>query len=136
MKKLIAVIVILSAGLASCGDRSGQQRKQDDVPVRQEIASAAVDSDSVMLVKGTLVIGHEVRTFTVSGDTVEYWIVDKSGRLTEEYYMLTGISPEPYIPVYAELEVKNKGKSDDGFAAGYAGVYEVMEIVRVALPEE
>lgn len=36
-------------------------------------------------------------------------------------------------PVYVELEVVDMGKADDGFAAGYEGVYQIMKINKMAL---
>lgn len=36
-------------------------------------------------------------------------------------------------PVYVELEVIDMGKSDEGFAADYAGVYHVMKINKITV---
>ena len=38
-------------------------------------------------------------------------------------------------PVYVELEVVDMGKADDGFAADYEGVYQIMKINKMALKE-
>lgn len=83
-------------------------------------------------VKGTLVLGHEVRSFTAEGDTLAYWVIDKSGDLTARYDELTkGVKNG--TPVYAELEVENKGKSEEGFAKDYAGVYHVIKVNKLTL---
>lgn len=36
-------------------------------------------------------------------------------------------------PVYVELKVVDMGKADDGFAADYEGVYQIMKINKMAL---
>ena len=92
-------------------------------------------------VKGKLVIGHEVRSFIAEGDTTSYWIIDDSRTLKEEYEKkdpvavaekTIGNNPEPYTPVYAELKVIDTGKSNEGFAAEYAGVYHVKEVLNIS----
>lgn len=85
-------------------------------------------ADSVQRVTGQLIIGHEVRSFTADNDTVEYWVVDRSGRLAEAYDSLTG-GVKNGTPVHAELRVIDRGTTDEGFAAEYAGVYQVVEVI-------
>ena len=43
-----------------------------------------------------------------------------------------GNNPKPYTPVYAELKVIDTGKSNEGFAAEYAGVYHVKEVLNIS----
>ena len=63
---------------------------------------------------------------------MSYWIVDKTGELTQKYDNVTkGVKNG--TPVYAELEVVDMGKSDEGFAADYDGVYQVMKINKIAI---
>ena len=47
---------------------------------------------------------------------------ESSGELTEDQ--------KPYTPIFAEIEFIDKGKSDEGFAADYDGVYEVLKVVK------
>lgn len=89
-------------------------------------------SDSIpFVVKGNVIMGHEVRSFTAEGDTLDYWIYDRGGKLDSLYREATKESVSPYTPVYAALKVYNKGKSTEGFAAEYAGTYEVVEVIEV-----
>lgn len=95
------------------------------------------DPESIVLtdiplqtVRGELVIGHEVRTFTSCGDTMVYWVKDLTGKLLPTYDNATQGTRNGY-PAYAELQIRNMGKSYEGFAAGYAGVYEVTEVREV-----
>ncbi|WP_297931516.1 lipocalin family protein [uncultured Coprobacter sp.] len=82
-------------------------------------------------VKGQLIIGHEVRSFTAENDSCSYWIIDPTEELTQKYDEITkGIKSG--IPVYVELEVVDMGKADDGFAADYDGVYSVTKINKIA----
>ena len=74
--------------------------------------------------------GHRSATVgTVNGDSVEYWVVDKSGDLIPRYTEVTGDDAKLGGTVYAELEVEPRGYSDEGFAAEYAGVYWVRRVV-------
>ena len=93
------------------------------------------DADSVMLLRGRVVMAHEVRSFVPEGDTVEYWIVDRSGALEREYDRVTG-GQKNGSPAEAELKVRYKGPSDEGFAAEYEGVFEVVELVSIGKAEE
>ena len=82
--------------------------------------------------EGTLVFAHETRSFTPSGSPVSYWVVDKTGKLSEDYDRLTG-GVKNGTPVYAELEVVDMGKSDEGFAKSYESVYQVVKINGLSL---
>lgn len=99
----------------------------------QEVIPAATLTPALQTksVKGELVLAHEVRSFTATGDSLSYWIVDKTGELTRQYDELTEGNKNG-TPVYVELEVIDKGKSDEGFAAEYAGVYEVGKIIQMS----
>ncbi len=99
------------------------------------------DPESIVLtdvpekhVKGELVIGHEISTFVSCNDTTLYWIVDPSGKLQQAYDQATQGTRNGY-PAYAELQVKDMGRSGEGFAAGYAGVYEVTAVGKVQTVE-
>lgn len=89
--------------------------------------SVVMPEDKPFMVKGRLVIGHEVRSFVRDGDSAAYWIIDETGVLMQRYDEVTG-GIKNGIPVYAELDVVDEGKSDEGFASGYAGVYKVVGV--------
>ena len=98
-------------------------------------ATARFHVDSVVQLRGRVVLAHEVRAFIPEGDTVEYWIVDRSGALERAYDRATG-GQKNGKPAWAELKVRYKGPSDEGFAADYTGVFEVVELVSVEKAEE
>ena len=75
---------------------------------------ATATGEQRFLTKGTLVLAHETRSFTPAGDSLARWVVDKTGRLAQEYDKLTG-GIKNGTPVYAELEVVDAGKTDEGF---------------------
>lgn len=82
-------------------------------------------------VEGRLIIGHEVYSFVADGDTADYWVIDKSGELEKQYDELTK-GQKNGTPVHAVLEVKDMGKSDEGFAAEYDGVLHVTEVCKLS----
>ena len=103
-----------------------------DAPLFDE-QSIVLLPDSVVLggtkrVKGRLIIGHEVRSFMADNDTCEYWVIDRTGRLAAEYDRVTGGVKNGRV-VEAELEVRDTGPRDEGFAAEYTGVYQVTKVV-------
>lgn len=106
--------------------------KTDKVPA-EEATSALLTTPAKELktVKGKLVIGHEVRSFTAEGDSLDYWVSDETGVLIQKYDEITK-GTKNGEPVYVELEVIDQGKTDEGFAADYAGVYQVMKINKIS----
>ncbi|HIZ91506.1 MAG TPA: hypothetical protein H9807_05260 [Candidatus Bacteroides merdavium] len=124
MKKL-AVLFVASASLCLAACHSDSQKSDADV---QEVS---LISDSVIICSGRLVMGHESYAFVPDGDTLAYWVVDRSGDLKKYYEEALPADAEPYTPVSAELKVKMMGPSSEGFAADYDGVVEIQEIIRV-----
>lgn len=90
----------------------------------------SVAAEGAVRLRGRLVLAPEVRAFTPCGDTCAYWVVDRTGVLAAEYDLVTG-GEKCGAEVEAELEVVDAGPSDEGFAAQYAGVYEVTRVVRM-----
>lgn len=84
----------------------------------------------VSTMEGELVIGAETRTFKPEGSSDTYWVIDKTGTLYREYDKVTG-GTKNGIPVHAELQVEDAGKSKEGFSATYKGVYNVHKINRI-----
>ncbi len=88
-------------------------------------------NDSTFIVQGMLRIGHEVRAFTADGDSTDYWIIDKTGKLMDAYEKATGDEIKNGKPIHVKLRVKDMGKTDDGFAADYQSVYHVIDIIEI-----
>ena len=120
-----AFMALAAFGCFGCGHRSATVGTLNGESVE------APAGDSVVTVRGRLTIAHEVRSFTAEGDSVEYWVVDKSGDLIPRYTEVTGDKAKVGGTVYVELEVEPRGYSDEGFAAEYAGVYWVRRVVSV-----
>lgn len=148
--KTSAQMIVVVLALLTAGCRAGQKSTAPNgaaahaekvqtariAPVRDSANAYAAPYaiDSVRLLRGRVVLAHEVRVFTPAGDTTEYWIIDRSGRLAAEYDRVTGGSKNG-LPVDAELKLRYKGPSDEGFAAEYEGVFEVVEILSVTRAE-
>lgn len=89
---------------------------------------ACTNNDEKVL-HGTLVMGHEVRSFIPDGQDKEFWLIDKSGALYKQYQKMAPVESGIYTPVRAELKVKELPKMQDGFGAEYDGTYNVVEII-------
>lgn len=90
-----------------------------------------LSTDSVQVLHGQLIMGHEAYSFTADGDTTAYWVIDKSGNLKNLYEAALPSTANPYTSVPAKLKVILKGPSSEGFAAEYDGVIEVLKILSV-----
>lgn len=143
MKKSLLPILLLTAAAVSCISRAPHSGSPADPAVPADRSDAAAtacgttdcdttdcDTTATTVIRGRVVFSHEVRAFTPEGDTTEYWLQDRGGALEEVYDRLTG-GVKNGTPVRAELRVRYLGPSDEGFAAEYAGVYRVMEIIRL-----
>ena len=80
------------------------------------------------LLKGKLSLGHESHCFSPDGSNKVFWIYKRGEDLEKRYYELTK-GEKPYTSIYAVLKVIDKGKAEDGFAADYDGVYEVVSVL-------
>ena len=105
-----------------------------DAPLFDENSISFTDdtceTDVLLVQEGILTIGHEVRSFRPDGSDEEFWIIDKTGRLAGMYDKVTG-GMKNGKPVKVRLKLEYNGKWEDGFAAEYAGVYFVREVLAV-----
>lgn len=108
--------------------------KTNEANVSSTNSEAAIQQQETRQVKGTLVIGDEVRSFTEVGTSTPYWVIDKTDALYSKYDELTnGIKNG--TPIYAELEIKRIEPLKEGFGASYHGAYEVVGIHKLAIEE-
>ena len=91
----------------------------------------ACSENTEKVVSGTLTMGHEVRAFIEDGQNKEYWVLDKSDELYNQYQKIALKDNEAYIPVKAQLKVIELPKMQEGFGAEYDGTYEVVEIISI-----
>ncbi|MEP0211594.1 MAG: hypothetical protein ABJD66_00145 [Cellulophaga sp.] len=99
--------------------------------LKKEVAS--LTSYKSKVVSGKLIFGVEVATFQPCGSDKIFWITDNSketGKLEKLYYALTN-GKDPYSPIYAKIEIIDKGKDKYGFAADYNGTYEYVNVLEV-----
>lgn len=106
--------------------------KPSDLKNTQEDSSEQeATSDSVMTVTGRLIMGHEAQSFSGENASEDFWIVDETNTLQALYDSVVGRNAQPYTPVNVTLKVVDAGPSDEGFAANYASVYHVKEVVDI-----
>lgn len=130
MKKLILVLMLVC--MYSCSTNNNKKYDSKEVQRTQSVTDNKDEKTCIM--SGTLTLGHEVRSFKPDNSDEEYWIVDKTGTLSEKYDELTG-GVKNGKPVYATLKLEYQGKWDDGFAAEYPGVYFVKEIIEMKITD-
>lgn len=126
--------LFLVAGLCSCsgGGTAGKQAAGAAGKVETVVTDRPdVESDTIRHeceCWGEVCIAHEVRSFRPSGSNKEYWLVDKTGTLTDIYDRKTG-GQKNGKPLRMKLKLEYQGKWDDGFAAEYDGVFFVREVL-------
>lgn len=122
---------------AACGNtpaKNGSDAPRSTTALPAPAAEAAAEASEAFRIgadttlRGCVVMAHEVRAFTPAGDSTEYWIIDRSGVLEREYDRATG-GQKNGLPAEAELRLRYRGCSDEGFAAEYEGVFEVIEVL-------
>ena len=113
MKSFFTVCVV-ACMFVSCQGRKNNHRQADG---------------EIKIVKGLVVMGHEADYFIPEGSEESYWVEDVNGQMQRAYDSLTVDVVRPYTPVTVKLKVKDVGKSSEGFAADYAGVYTIEEII-------
>lgn len=125
--------MLLLVSCMACTSRQADSRGQT-----LDFSSAGIKTekqmkteDSVSVITGKLIIGHEVRSLMVDGDSTEYWFIDRSGNVEQEYERVVPEGIKSYTPVRVEMKVKYLGKSEEGFAAEYDGVYEILELLKM-----
>lgn len=87
-------------------------------------------SGKIRHVKGTLVIGHEVRSFTAYNDGIECWVTDSTEDLYQQYDQISG-GKKNGMPLEAELLVREQERPSDGFAAEYPKSYQIIKIINL-----
>lgn len=113
-----------------CGAADIQSAEKIISDISSEVYSCITADKGPYTLGGTLVYGHEVRSFSPDGSPYEFWAVDTTGRTDRMYDSLTS-GVKNGIPVRAVLEVGPDPRPSDGFAAEYDGsmlIYGVKEI--------
>ena len=81
--------------------------------------------------RGHLVLGHEVRSFTPCEKEIEHWVLDKTnGELWKVYQKL---AHQPYQAIYVEVRGRLGPAPIDGFGADYDGQVTIRELRRAGL---
>ena len=138
--KLLLVLFVFNSFLISCKEKQKKIVKNftNEKIVEQ---NSKINTDFLIYSKkdqsrseytqniliGRMTLGHEVSSFSPCGDNNEFWILAEE-EFYELYYNLTK-NKEPYSPIFVSIEIIDKGKSEDGFAADYESTYEVVNIL-------
>ena len=117
-------MLLLVSGMACTNRPADTGSRSLDFPPEVKAKQA---EDSIAVVTGKLVIGHEVCSFVVDGDSAEYWFIDRSGKVQQEYERIVPEGIKSYTPVRVEMKVKYLGKSDEGFVAEHHQQLSVVE---------
>lgn len=98
---------------------------KEDVPVPQATLSnpASVKPQTFML-RGQIVLGHEVSSITPCGSQQQYWLDLPRDRFQQGLSLVRA----PYEPLYGEVIGHLAPAGDDGFAADYSARFVVDQV--------
>ncbi|MBO0592228.1 hypothetical protein I2486_12540 [Cellulophaga sp. E16_2] len=138
--KLLLVLLVVNLVLISCKEK--QKKIIENFNNEKIVAqNSEINTDTLVyaekdhfksgstqiILKGRITLGHEVSAFSPCGDDNDFWIwADEE--VKDVYYNLTK-DKEPYTPIFVSIEIIDRGKSEDGFAAEYKSTYEVVKVL-------
>ncbi|MFV0219817.1 hypothetical protein OBK23_09055 [Empedobacter falsenii] len=129
MTKKVLITTMTVLALFSCKDIN--KKNHNDSNENFVTKNESTVYPRKQFISGKLVLGHEVQEFTPCGSNKSFWIIDNTGILQSKYDSINKMVRKPYSKVYAEIEIVDKGKSNEGFASDYESVYEVINIKNI-----
>ena len=104
----------------------------DGAPIEAVGQASAEAASSSSVVRGFLVLGHEVRSIKPCDEDRELWVIP----IAEVTIAYEALSREPYAPVFVEVEGVLGEAPDVGFGADFVGQLTVSDFRRAAPAEE
>jgi putative lipoprotein len=116
--------LVFLLGLGSCS--SGE--KADPPPAD---AGEPASTVTTAIIRGHLIIGHEIRSLRPCGQDDELWVIDRTDLLADLHAELTA-GAQPYAEVFAVVGGRTVPPPTEGFGADFAGALTVTEVLYVA----
>ena len=92
------------------------------------LAACAGAPETRVILRGQVVIGHEVRALTECGATIQVWLIDETNGELRHWY--DRLSSEPYQPLFFELTGYREDAPDSGFGADYPAAIRATAVLR------
>ena len=92
------------------------------------LVACADAPDARVIVRGQVVIGHEVRALTECGAVQQTWLIDETNGELRRWY--DRLSTEPYQPLFVELSGYREDAPASGFGADYPAAIRATAILR------
>lgn len=105
----------------------GATRSTDPTRLELVLADGALIEPMPSVMRGLLIRGHEVRSFTACGSTAESWFIDATDGEVQRRYDL--LATEPYQPVLFELVGTYEPAPATGFGAEYDRSLRITEVL-------
>jgi len=124
------LLAVIASGTISLG--CVEPRDAPEVPDGAPEGTPVEAASGSNVLRGFLVLGHEVRSIKPCDEDRELWVIPTS-EVTAAYEVL---SREPYAPVFVEIEGELGEAPETGFGADFAGQFTVTDFHRAAPAEE
>jgi putative lipoprotein len=126
-------LVSLALWLTACGGNSSSDPHREVAASVQAGGSEASDlepPESPQLLRGLLVLGHEVRSFKPCDSEQDLWVMDETGGDLARIY--EDLTSAVYQELYTVLSGEIGPPPSDGFGVDYAGSIRVVALSHAA----
>ena len=126
------LLLLLVSILPACSSTpTSSQAINNKGLIQLSAKGAPLEAPSFML-RGTLTLGKETKSFKPCGSNQQYWIdIDK-----DTYNKAVALTASPYQPLYAELIGHIEASSPQGFESGYSAIFVVSNINMVTTSKD
>jgi putative lipoprotein len=120
----VTALTLTCTALAACGP----SQDEPEAAAEPDQGAAVVAATGETVLRGFIVLGHEVRSIKPCGEERELWVIPVAD-LSAAYEEL---SSEPYDPVFVEVEGRLGPPPETGFGADFDGLLTVTRLRRAA----
>ncbi|TMX37508.1 hypothetical protein [Vibrio sp. Hep-1b-8] len=117
-----AVMTLLT--LSACSTFDSQQVTSTPTTPKASLDNPASIQAQTFVMRGEVILGHEVRSITPCGSQQQYWLDLPNDRFQQALKLV----PSPYSPLYAEVVGHLATGQADGFVADYTARFIVDSI--------
>ena len=125
------LLLLLVSILPACSSTQPSSQDVSNKGLIQLSAKGAPLKAPSFMVRGTLTLGKETKSFTPCGSNQQYWVdIPK-----DAYRQAVELGNTPYQPMYAELIGHIEASSAQGFESGYPAIFVVSNINMITTNE-
>lgn len=122
LRNPVAIVTLLA--LQACSISTQPNSESTSIAPAASLDKPAIIKPQTFIMRGEVVLGHEVRTITPCGSQQQYWLELPNDRFQQAMSLVR----RPYEPLYGEVIGHLETGLTDGFVADYAARFVVDSI--------